>query len=201
VRQLCVEGAGFTVALRSMFQVFVQDIGFAARSLPLRRKRIAGDDKRSAALAIQRVIRGYFSRVSGKSFPALWLGYMRPRIDQDGSIMATGMWVHDRAYSELALPSFDVVHALADQEQRSPQKAAGASAAAKPMRMPGLDAPLLQQAPEAVVRNLCASLCASGACVDEHMSDARRRQLANYGVPVVVSCLKFGAMAKVTRDM
>jgi hypothetical protein len=163
--------------------------------------RVAGDDKRCAAITIQRVLRGYFSRVSGKSFAALWLEYMRPKIDQDGCIVATGMWVYDRAYFQLALPSLDVVYALADQEQKSPQKSFGAAAAAKPLRMPGLDAPQSQQAPETVVRNLCASLCASGAYIDENMSDARRRQLTFHGVPVVVSCLKFGAMAKVTYDL
>lgn len=161
--------------------------------------RITGDDKSCAALAIQRCVRGHFSRVSGKSFPALWLGCMRPKIDQDGSIKSTGMWVYDRAYAQLMLPSLDVVYALADQEQRSPQKTSG-SVTAKPLRMPGLDASQPQQAPEAVVRALCASLCAGGAYVDEHMSDGRRRQLMNHGVPVVVSCLKFAAMAQVTCD-
>jgi hypothetical protein len=126
---------------------------------------------------------------------------MRPRIDHNGYVVATGMWVHDRAYAELVLPSVDVVYALADQEQRSPQKSAGSSALSpKLTRMPGLDAPRHNQAPEAVVRSLCASLCARGAHYDQDMSDARRRQLENHGVWVVISCLKFGAMAQVTCD-
>jgi hypothetical protein len=166
------------------------------------RMRVQGDDKRCAAVAIQRVIRGYFSRVSGKSFPALWLGYMRPKVDQNGTIVATGMWVYDRAYSQLPLPSLDVVHALADQEQKSPQKSLNSPAAgSKAARMPGLDAPRASQAPEAAVRSLCASLCASGAYVDENLSDVMRRQLANHGVSVVMSCLKFGAAAQVTCDV
>jgi hypothetical protein len=166
------------------------------------RMRVQGDDKRCAAVAIQRVIRGYFSRVSGKSFPALWLGYMRPKVDQHGTIAATGMWVYDRAYSQLPLPSLDVLHALADQEQKSPQKSLSSPAAGtKAARMPGLDAPRASQAPEAAVRSLCARLCASGAYVDDNMSDVMRRQLANHGVPVVMSCLKFGAAAQVTCNM
>ncbi len=158
-----------------------------------------GEDKTRSASAIQRVVRGYFSRVSTKSFPSLWLGFMRPRVDHDGRVITTGMWVYDQAYSQLPLPSVEVVHALADQEQRSPQK--GGSAAAKQWRMPGLDAPDLNQAPEAAVRSLCASLCASGPYVDDNMSDARGRQLLNHAGWVVISCLKFAAMAQVTCDV
>jgi hypothetical protein len=148
------------------------------------------------------VIRGYFSRVSGKSFPAFWLGYMRPRIDRNGCVSASGMWEYDRAYCDLPLPSVDVLQALADQEQRSPQKMMTTSAASpKLLRMPGLEAGPPQQASEAAVRSMCASLCGGGGHVDEGMSDARRRQLVIHGAAVVVSCLKFGAMAKVTCDV
>jgi hypothetical protein len=125
---------------------------------------------------------------------------MRPRVDQDCRIITTGMWVYDRAYSQLPLPSVEVVHALADQEQRSPQKGSG-SHAPKQWRMPGLDAPELNQAPEAAVRSVCASLCASGAHVDDNMSEVRGRQLLNHGACVVISCLKFAAMAQVTCDV
>ena len=166
-----------------------------------RSKSIASADKRRSASTIQRVMRGYFSRVSGRSFPALWLGFMRPKVDRNGCVIATGMWVYDRSYSELPLPSMDVLHALADQEQQSPQKNVSGAGSLKTMRMPGLDAVKSVEAPEAAVRSVCASLCASGAYVDDNMTDGRRRQLVRYGVWVVVSCLKFGAVAQVICDV
>jgi hypothetical protein len=121
---------------------------------------------------------------------------MRPQVDQHGCVLASGMWVCDRGYSQLVLPSADVVNALLDQEQRRPHTASSNSPV-KPARMPGLDAAAAPPATEAAVRQLCAALCAGGAHFDDGMSDGRMRQLRNNGASIVVSCLKFGAMAQV----
>jgi len=97
------------------------------------------------------------------------------------------------------LMPMDVLNALADQEQRTPQKgSSSSSSSSKPLRMPGLDRSLPSPAP--AVRSLCASLCASGAYADDNMSDARRRELCRHGVGVVTCCLKFGAQAHEAGD-